>query len=148
MVSRRAHDGPYPRSAVHAGRVLERLRRRRAKRRADAEWAAASAEIRRARQQRERAIASLGQQTTVQWLEALLFRHDPIGINFEDNTDEYRAEAETITLRRDEVRSLQDAQRVVHEEFVRWFDASTAGRPERYASVARELWAVWSAEGR
>ena len=29
-------------------------------------------------------------------VEALLFRHDPIGINFEDNTDEY--ELETFLL--------------------------------------------------
>src|SRR5438552_13976949 len=27
---------------------------------------------------------------------ALLFRHDPVGINFEDNTDEYAPEAGTI----------------------------------------------------
>jgi hypothetical protein len=36
---------------------------------------------------------------TVSTIEALLFRLDPIGINFEDNTDEYRAEAETIARR-------------------------------------------------
>jgi hypothetical protein len=26
----------------------------------------------------------------------ILFRHDPVGINFEDNTDEYYPEARTI----------------------------------------------------
>ncbi|MDQ1689759.1 MAG: hypothetical protein QOK42_2734 [Frankiaceae bacterium] len=80
------------------------------------------------------------------WLEALLFSHDPIGINFGENTDEYRSEAETIALRRDEVGSFQDAQRVVHEEFVRWFDAGVAGPPERYAALAREVWRRWSAD--
>ncbi|MFJ8916848.1 hypothetical protein [Amycolatopsis sp. NPDC102389] len=29
-------------------------------------------------------------------IEVLLFRHDPIGINFEYNTDEYQPEAESI----------------------------------------------------
>ena len=32
-------------------------------------------------------------------ITALLFRHDPIGINFEDNTDEYEPEARTILPR-------------------------------------------------
>ena len=128
--------------------MFERLRRRTRQRSADAEWAETSAEIARARQQRLEAVAAQGQEGTVAWLEELLFRHDPIGINFEDNTDEYRAEAETIALRRGEVRSLQDVQRVVHEEFVRWFDASTAGPPERYAPIAREVWSLWSSEGK
>lgn len=30
---------------------------------------------------------------------ALLFRHDPVGINFDENTDEYQPEAETILPR-------------------------------------------------
>ena len=81
-------------------------------------------------------------------LEALLFRHDPIGLDFGDNTDEYRPEAETIALRRDEVRSARDVQRIVHEEFVRWFDADTAGPPDRYADIAREIWHLWRSDHR
>jgi hypothetical protein len=30
--------------------------------------------------------------------------------------------------------------RVVHEEFVRWFDTPTAGSPDRYMEVASEIW--------
>ncbi len=128
--------------------MLARLRLWMARRRADAEWAEVSDEVARAQQDRAAAIAKGGLEPTVGMLEALLFRHDPIGLNFEDNTDEYRPEAETIALRRREVASEQDATRVVHEEFVRWFDAGTAGPPERYATVARELWATWSHECR
>ncbi|MDQ3579875.1 MAG: hypothetical protein M3443_20215 [Actinomycetota bacterium] len=120
--------------------MLERLRRLKARRRAAVDWARMAAEISRAKQQRVEAVATGGQEATVERLEALLFRHDPIGINFGDNTDEYRAEAETIALRRGEVSSVQDVQRVVHEEFVRWFSADIAGPPDRYGAIAREIW--------
>lgn len=114
--------------------------------RSNAQWTATSAEVERARKHRAEAVAGRSEHATVDWLEALFFRHDPIGINFEDNPDEYRAEAETIALRRDEVGTFADAQRVIHAEFVRWFDAGTAGPPERYAAIASEVWEQWSSE--
>lgn len=59
---------------------------------------------------------------------ALLFRHDPIGIAFENsNTDEYEPETGTILPRLRRCESHADALRAVHEEFVRWFDADTVG---------------------
>ena len=77
-------------------------------------------------------------------MAALLFRHDPIGINFDgENTDEYEPEAETILPRMRGCHSSHDALRVVHEEFVRWFDSSTAGSPERYERIASEIWQLW-----
>ena len=75
-------------------------------------------------------------------LEELLFRHDPIGLDFGHNTDEYRSEAETIAARFREATSEQDLQRIIHEEFVHWFDDSIAGPVERYALIAREAWSV------
>ena len=71
---------------------------------------------------------------------ALLFRHDPVGINFEVNHDEYQAEAGSILPRLHGCQSADDVCRVVHEEFVRWFDAPTAGSPDRYMEVASEIW--------
>lgn len=53
----------------------------------------------------------------------LLFSHDPVGISFEINKD--------------------DVLRVVHEEFVRWFDPSTTGPQELYAEIASEIWKLW-----
>jgi len=41
------------------------------------------------------------------------------------------------------LQSSDDALRVVHQEFVRWFHADTAGPPERYAQIALELWQLW-----
>lgn len=79
----------------------------------------------------------------VQVVEALLFRHDPIGINGGD-PDEYRPEAETITRRRPEARSVDDVRRIVHGEFVRWFGLDTAGPPARYQGIAQEIWTLWS----
>jgi hypothetical protein len=73
----------------------------------------------------------------------LLFRHDPIGINFETNTDEYEPEVETILPRLGTCRSVDDVRQVVHEEFVRWFDADIAGPADRYADIAAEIWERW-----
>jgi hypothetical protein len=75
---------------------------------------------------------------------ALLFRHDPIGIAFDnDNTDEYDPETGTILPRLKGCESATDALRVVHEEFVRWFDEDTAGPQDRYVQIASEIWEVW-----
>lgn len=40
-------------------------------------------------------------------------------------------------------RSADDVCRVIHEEFVRWFDGASAGPPERYAQTAAEIWELW-----
>jgi hypothetical protein len=76
-------------------------------------------------------------------VSALLFRHDPIGINFGDNTDEYECEVETILPLLRNCNSAKALVRVVHEEFVRWFDADIAGPPGRYQEIASEIWKLW-----
>jgi len=75
---------------------------------------------------------------------ALLFRHDPIGIAFDNpNTDEYEPETGTILPRLRGCESASDVRRVVHEEFVRWFGAGTAGPEERYSEIASEIRQVY-----
>ena len=76
-------------------------------------------------------------------VEALLFRHDPIGINSEINPDEYAPEVGTILPRLHECNSSEDVLTVVHEEFVRWFGEATAGPKEHYAAIAAEICAHW-----
>jgi hypothetical protein len=76
-------------------------------------------------------------------ITALLFKHDPVGINFEDNADEYEPETRTILPRLITCHSAEDTLGVVHEEFVRWFDRGTAGPPEHYAQIASEIWNLW-----
>ena len=78
-------------------------------------------------------------------VETLLYRHDPIGIAFGDNPDEYRPEAESVVARLPRAGSVDDVRSLVHEEFVRWFDADTAGPADRYEVIARDVWAVWPA---
>src|SRR5262245_41494236 len=65
-------------------------------------------------------------------LSDILFSEDPIGINFEDNTDEYEVEADTILPRLRGVHSVEDVRAIVHQEFVKWFEAFIAGPPEKY----------------
>jgi hypothetical protein len=76
-------------------------------------------------------------------VEALLFRVDPIGINFEDNTDEYAAETGTILPRLKKCKAPEDVMVAVHEEFVRWFGVETAGPTSKYWSIAFEIWELW-----
>ena len=77
---------------------------------------------------------------------ALLFRFDPIGINFEDNTDEYDPEVGTILPRLPNCYSSTDARRVIFEEFCKWFGPETAGEEMKYDAIAAELWQLWSAQ--
>jgi hypothetical protein len=73
-------------------------------------------------------------------LSAILFAEDPIGINFEHNSDEYEPEVETILPRLRSCRSVSHVRDAVHQEFVRWFDASTAGSAEMYQRIAERIW--------
>ena len=73
------------------------------------------------------------------FLLALLFDVDPVGINFETNNDEYEPEVDTILPRLGGRQTVEELQRVIHEEFVRWFGVEIAGPAERYATVARRL---------
>jgi len=78
-------------------------------------------------------------------VSALLFKADPIGINFKDNADEYEPEVDTILPRLSSCASAADTEKVVHEEFVRWFDRDTAGPQERYRVVAKQIWERYKA---
>jgi hypothetical protein len=74
---------------------------------------------------------------------AILFRHDPIGLDFETNLDEYDPEVSTVLPRLVTCTSVEDVQRVLHEEFCRWFAPDLAGPPDQYGAPARELWDLW-----
>jgi hypothetical protein len=78
-------------------------------------------------------------------VSALLFRLDPIGINFEDNIDEYGPEVGTILPRLSRCHSKLEVRKVVFEEFCRWFGPETAGEEMAYNVIAEELWLLWSA---
>lgn len=77
-------------------------------------------------------------------VSAAMFRHDPIGINFRTNTDEYDPEAGTVIPRLSDCSSARDVATVLHEEFSNWFGADTVGPETRYTALADEIWALWS----
>ncbi len=79
-------------------------------------------------------------------LAALFFRHDPIGINFEDNSDEYEPEVGTILPRLQHCTSEADCLKIIHEEFCRWFEGDIAGPISKYEPIAHEAWIVWNDE--
>ena len=76
----------------------------------------------------------------------ILFRHDPIGINFEDNDDEYEPEVRTILPRLRMCKDCDDAVKMVHEEFQNWFGPDIAGGEERYLAPGEEIWILWKGE--
>ena len=39
-----------------------------------------------------------------------------------------------------DVETVEDVRRVVHEEFVRWYNADTAGPASLYRAVAEDIW--------
>lgn len=75
----------------------------------------------------------------------LLFEDDPMGINFDDNTDEYDPETGTIFPRLAGAKSVEDVQTIVYEEFRRWFDPDGAGSREAYGEVSLKIWEAWRA---
>jgi hypothetical protein len=74
-----------------------------------------------------------------QRLSEILFVEGLAGINFEINTDEYEPEAGTILPRLHNCKSADDVNRVVREEFLRWFDG-TAAFPDRYQKLSERIW--------
>jgi hypothetical protein len=74
---------------------------------------------------------------------ALLFRHDPMGINFDTNPDEYDCEARTILPRLADCRSEADVLAVLLREFHRWFGADIREDKANYREIAVELWELW-----
>ena len=78
-------------------------------------------------------------------VSALLFRHDPIGINFDANTDEYDPEARTIVPRLAQCDSESDVLEAVMEEFHHWFGDDIRADKVDYRAIAAEIWQLWSA---
>ena len=110
------------------------------------DWDAVSARVRAEKTARQAAVEPYREVADA--VSAVLFRRDPVGINFEDNTDEYDAEAEGIVLRlaaAPAIDSVETVEVIVHQEFIRWFDEKTAGPRDRYRDIATEILDVWSA---
>jgi hypothetical protein len=75
-------------------------------------------------------------------LTELLYRHDPVGLAAAGAPrDEYEPEVGTIIPRLKHANTLDDVRRIVHREFLRWFDAEEATGPESsHNAIAQEIW--------
>jgi hypothetical protein len=76
----------------------------------------------------------------------ILYRHDPAGVNLGENIDEYTPEVGTILPRLSLAQSLEDARRVVREEFHHWFGGAQVSYPA-IESAADEIWKAWLEAG-
>ncbi|MFC7488130.1 hypothetical protein ACOCJ7_17795 [Knoellia sp. CPCC 206453] len=99
--------------------------------------------MRRRAAKARRREASADKRELVQAVSKAMFRADPVGINFETNTDEYDPEAETLVIALPETKGPEDVMVLTHQCFVEWFDEETAGPPSRYTAVAEEIWDLW-----
>jgi hypothetical protein len=75
-------------------------------------------------------------------ISEILFRHDPIKINYGSNTDEYEPEVGTILPRLKEAHSASELRRIIYEEFARWFNDDVSSE-ESYEAIAQEVWAAY-----
>lgn len=78
-------------------------------------------------------------------VEEILFRHDPVGINFGENADEYDPEVDIILPRLKDAQSETDVLEIVHEAFVQMFGAGDARQKNitPYKGASKEIWAAW-----
>ncbi|MDG1732573.1 MAG: hypothetical protein P8H39_06295 [Thalassotalea sp.] len=78
-------------------------------------------------------------------VESILFTHDPAGVNFGDNTDEYAPEVDTILPRLKAAKKHEDVALIVYEEILKWFDPSIAGDQSApiYSAIANDIWPKW-----
>src|SRR5438874_10419657 len=78
-------------------------------------------------------------------IAVILFEYDPMGLNFDTHTDEYEPEAQTILPRLDGASSVEDVEKIVLEEFDRFFgDTHSERRVGPCASAAADIWQTWS----
>jgi len=73
----------------------------------------------------------------------LLFKHDPVQINFGVNDDEYDAEAHDIIARlQDNVACLSTA-RICKDVFAQWFTPDLANEFDGYAEMVNDIDSEW-----
>jgi hypothetical protein len=66
-----------------------------------------------------------------------------MNINFEERTDLYVPESETILARLNTCRDADAVNQVVHEELSGSFGSDAVDSGRRYEQVAREIWEGW-----
>lgn len=78
-------------------------------------------------------------------INLVLFKYDPIGLNFDTNFDEYEGEARRILERYKEAKDEEQLAAIIKQVFIEQFDEKLASRyitTEAYLSMAKEIWAI------
>jgi hypothetical protein len=70
----------------------------------------------------------------------ILFKYDPIGINFDTNIDEYDSEAEQIFKQLGVANSVNDLTKIIHIVFIEMFTKEVARDKSLYQPIAEEIW--------
>jgi hypothetical protein len=77
-------------------------------------------------------------------VRAILNRHDPVGlIGMGAPEDEYEPEVGTILPRLRTANEAEDVQRVLDEEFHRWFGDTGMFSYAEFGAVAVDIWRAW-----
>jgi len=74
---------------------------------------------------------------------AILFEHDPAGINFGTNSDEYEPEVAGILPQLKDARSEADVRKIVHSVLTEMFEGIICDPEERFQALAEEIWQAW-----
>jgi hypothetical protein len=75
-------------------------------------------------------------------LVALFYRHDPAGLAYADNFDEYESEVGTVLPRLGECRSPQDMEQVIRTELRRSLGMIFLSN-DALGALAADVWSVW-----
>jgi len=90
----------------------------------------------------ERRIAQLRAANSALFaaVREILVRHNVMGIEGEEASDEFDYEAARLLIPLSEASSYEDLLIGVYMFFAVWFTASVAGPPNRFAALSQELW--------
>lgn len=73
-------------------------------------------------------------------LRSVFNKFDPIGIQEDENFDEYNPEIKAILSKTRKGMNMVQLQELIYNVFVSWFDEETAGNKEEYENLTREVY--------
>lgn len=87
----------------------------------------------------------MNQEELEKKISSILFVSDPMGINFEDNSDEYDPEArELVKMIAGKNSTEEELVSAVHKVFVDYFDNNLVGGRQRFENIAKQILEILS----
>jgi hypothetical protein len=83
---------------------------------------------------------------SIRELSSVICRHDPVGINFGDNPDEYDPEARELATRLPQCKSRVDVEHALRAIIEEWF-GETPPAAFDYRILSEEIWKLWLSRG-